>query len=92
MSARLVLGDDPRVRWDGKYIAHVTADDFYTVSADTVTRWLVTRDFGSRAIREANLRTRADADAFAAANWWGPYRSADEAINAVLAGRLRRTR
>jgi hypothetical protein len=82
---------DRRVRWVSQYHAVVTADDTYDVTADTITEWVVTRGFGSRAIREANIRSRAEAEAFAARNWWGPYRSADEAITAVLKGQLRRT-
>jgi hypothetical protein len=85
--------NDPRVRWVNQYHAAIVLNgDIYDVSADKATKWIVTLGIGSRTMREANLRTQADADAFAARTWWGPYRSADDAINAVLAGRLRRKR
>ncbi len=66
----------------------VDADDRYDVAAHRDEHdWWINPAIDSRAIRSANLRTRADADAWAARTTWGPYRSAAEAVR-VLGGVL----
>lgn len=78
--------NDPRVKHGSEYIFKVFApDDTYMVSAwKDEHDWLIDPACDSRAMREANLRSREDADAFTARTVRGPFTSADEAIRSLI--------
>lgn len=77
---------DGRVRRVNDYFLVVEApDDRYSVSANRDEHdWWIDNMIGGAASRAANLRNRADAEAWAARTARGPFYTADEAIRELI--------
>lgn len=82
--------NDPRVEKIHEYFYVVTSDDKYDVSADysrtdrSKIQWSISHAIGSRAMREANLRSREEAEGWAKADRRGPFPSAEIALYELL--------
>jgi len=77
--------NDPRVRKVSEYQFHVVTDDEYDVSCWTSeTEWSIAHSLGSRAMHEANLRNREEAEVWAQQDSRGPFPSAEIALYELL--------
>lgn len=77
--------NDPRVEKISEYQFHVVSDDEYDVSCWTsITEWSIKHSLGSRAMREADLRSREDAEEWAKQDYRGPFPSAEIALYELL--------
>jgi hypothetical protein len=81
---------DPRVEKVNDYFYVVDDDDKYDVSADYSStdrgklEWSISHAIGSRAMRDANLRSREEAEGWAKADYRGPFPSAEIALYELL--------
>lgn len=79
--------NDPRVRKLDDYFYLVDSDsgDKYNVASEGPgTDWLITHAIGSRAMREADLRTQEEAEGWMKATSRGPFPSAEIALYELL--------
>jgi hypothetical protein len=87
MEGRMSAYDsDPRVEQvdECQYTVDVGGDRWCVSVWTSATEWTATPYIGSKLMRAANLRSREEAEVWMRAVERGPFRSADEAIRALI--------